>query len=322
MQEFTRHFHAMGTEVGLRLWHVDEQAARRALADTEQNFRQLESRLSRFLPDSELSQLNRAAGQPFVASTLLFELIELTLHWRHQTDGIFDPTILKALMAYGYDRSFESITTPVERRVLPAPDPSPAPAQIRLDRAKHSITLPPGVGLDLGGIAKGWTVQQAAQRLGQLGPTLVDAGGDIACVSVPPTGSAWHVGVSDPHLPGADLATLLLNNEAVATSSLAHRRWQYRGTSAHHLIDPRTGAPAKTDLISVTVIAPRLPDAEIYAKVALILGEKKGMAYLLAQPNVAALLVTNTGRQIPCGPFEGKAYVYSNEFANNFVNLV
>ncbi len=322
MPEFTHHFRAMGTDVGLWLWHEDEELALRALTQTEHFFAQTEARLSRFLPDSELSRLNRAAGRPFTASPLLFDLVEAALAWRRRTGGIFDPTILQALIAHGYDRSFEYIAARPDTGGNPIPVNMPTLGQVKLNRAQRSITLPGDVGLDLGGIAKGWTVQQAARRLGRLGPTLVDAGGDIACVDVPPTGSFWLVGVANPHNPDIDVATLTLAHEAVATSSLAHRRWQYRGRPAHHLIDPRIGAPAVTDLLSVTVIAPRLPDAEIQAKVALILGEDKGLAYLEAQPKLSALLVTTNGRTITCGSFEEKAYDYSHQFSETFLTLV
>lgn len=322
MQEFTHHFRAMGTDVGLWLWQTDEQVAQTALAQAEQFFRQTEARLSRFQPESELSQLNRAAGRPFMASELLFQLVEAALDWRTRSGGIFDPAVLKALIAYGYDHSFDTLTPSVGRGVVSFPNASPGPAQVNLNRAQRAITLPQGVGLDLGGIAKGWTVQQAGQTLGRLGPALVDAGGDIVCVGVPPSGPAWNIGVSDPHQPDSDLALLTLKDEAVATSSVARRRWQYQGVSVHHLIDPRTNAPALTDLTSVTVIAPHLPDAEIYAKVALILGQTQGLAYLSAQPEVSALLVANDGRQIIYGNFEDKAYVYSHNFINEFVNPV
>jgi len=322
MQEFTHRFQAMGTDVGLWLWQADEQIAQQALAETEYFFRQTEARLSRFRSESELSQLNRSAGQPFVASDMLFQLVEAALHWRDHSGGIFDPTVLKALIAYGYDRSFETITPSNGRGIRNGNHASPTPAQIKLNRAQHSITLPQGVGLDLGGIAKGWTVQQAGQTLGRLGPALVDAGGDIVCVGTPPTGSTWQIGVSDPHQPDTDLALLTLKNEAVATSSLARRRWQYQGSSAHHLIDPRTGAPAATDLVSVTVIGSSLPAAEIHAKVALILGQTQGLAYLSAQANISALLVTATGHPITYGSLKEKAYVYSDNFNNEFVTLV
>jgi len=151
---------------------------------------------------------------------------------------------------------------------------------------------------------------------------LVDAGGDIVCTNLPPTASPWLVGIENPLQPDTDLATLTLNNEAVATSSLIRRRWQHQGHMVHHLIDPRTGAPANTDLLSVTVIGPRLPAAEIHAKVALILGAEKGRAYLATQPDVAALLVATDGRQFTCGTFKEKSYVYSDHFADTFITLV
>jgi thiamine biosynthesis lipoprotein len=323
MTEFSHHFHAMGTDVGLWLWPHDDHQARPALVEIEQFFAQTEARLSRFQPGSELSQLNRAAGGPFVASDLLYELVETALTWQERTAGIFDPTILEALIAAGYDRSFEKMGERQDRGTLvAATGPAPTAAQVKLDPVDRTITLPPGVGLDLGGIAKGWTVQQAAQRLGQFGPALVDAGGDIVCMGSPSSGAPWLVGLADPERPDIDLATLTLRNEAVATSSLARRRWRHRGVPAHHMIDPRTGVPAVTDLVSVTVIGPKLPAAEIHAKVALILGKQQGLAYLAAHPDLSALLVTTDGRQIPYNSFEDKAYVYANDFINTFVNLV
>ncbi len=321
MREFTRQFRAMGTDVGLWLWHADEAVAGQALAQAEQFFIRAEEHLSRFKADSELSRLNRAAGRPCQASPLLFDLVDLALVWRDRTGGIFDPTVLRALIVHGYDRSFEQVARR-DGQAGSAPVSRPAGSRVRLNSAERRIWLPTGVGLDLGGIAKGWTVQQAAHRLGRLGPALVDAGGDIACVGVPPAASHWLVGVADPHQPETDLAALTLADEAVATSSLTRRRWQIHGQPAHHLIDPRTGAPAVTDLASVTVVAPHLPDAEIHAKVALILGSAEGVAYLEKQPDVAALLVTAAGDQLKCGPLEDKAYVYSPTFTRTFLSLV
>ena len=322
MLKFTHQFRAMGTEVALWLWHANESIAHRVLRQIEQFFAQTEARLSRFKTNSELSRLNRSAGKPFTASPLLFDLVDAALIWRQRTDGIFDPTILRALLAHGYDRSFEDIANRPDTAVHAERSISPARSQVKLNRSKHTITLPQNVGLDLGGIAKGWTVQQAGQRLRRLGPALVDAGGDIVCTGLPPNGSAWLVGIEDPLQPDKDVATLILNHEAVATSSLVRRRWQHQGRLAHHLIDPRTGVPANTDLLSVTVIGPRLPAAEIQAKVALILGTEKGLAYLASQADIAALLVATDGRQLTCGTFEEKAYVYTNNFSDTFVTLV
>lgn len=324
LQRFEYHFRAMGTEVDVWLWNTHDQRAHQALAAVERFFAQTEARLSRFRPDSELSRCNREAGQPFQASRLLFDLVASALRWRDQTGGIFDPGVLNALVAHGYDRSFSAIIEAAgdEPVGVGAANPLSLPAErvdssgIRLGPGRQ-ILLPAGVGLDLGGIAKGWTAQEAAHRLGMWGPCLVDAGGDIACIGAPPA-EPWVVTVADPADDELDVAVLTLNNEAVATSSRTRRRWAHAGGSAHHLIDPRTGAPAATDLLSVTVVAPRLPDAEIHAKCALILGETQGLAYLNERPEVAALLVTNDGRHLTSGALENKAYVSSRPFTGRF----
>jgi thiamine biosynthesis lipoprotein len=311
MQEFAHRFRAMGTHVGLWLWHHDQETAQAALLQAERFFAQTEVRLSRFLPNSELSRLNRAGGRPFKASPLLFQLVHNALKWRARTNGIFDPTILNALIAQGYDRSFEQIGTSSHGSATWIDH---VPGQVKLRRSNRTITMDQGVGLDLGGLAKGWAVQHAASQLGRFGPAMVDGGGDIACTAPPPDQPFWAVNVADPHAPHHDIATLFLNHEAVATSSQTGRRWLHRGQQVHHLIDPRTGVSAVSNLASVTIIASRLPDAEIHAKVVLILGEEAGMDYLAKQSTLATIMVTIDGRQLTYGNLEGNAYVYPNTF--------
>jgi len=331
MQQYERRFRAMGTDVVLWLWHSDRQRAQRALAYVQRFFLQTEARLSRFRPHSELSRLNRGAGRPFRASSMLFTLVKSALDWRVRTGGIFDPTVLHALLAWGYDRSFdimqtqpahsEEDTDALRRPGQPlwaAPRPAAATAGEIVLGPRGQIQLPAGLGLDLGGIAKGWTIQQAARRLGALGPALVDGGGDIACVGAPPDGP-WMVSVADPQTLEQDVAFLPLSNQAIATSSQARRRWLHKGQPAHHLIDPRTGAPARTNILSATVLASRLPDAEIYAKTALILGEEEGLAYLRTLPSLSWLLISADGRQQFNDSFEKQAYApASNNFADRF----
>ncbi len=328
-RQHSHHFRAMGTDVALWLWNSNEQRAWGALLAAESFFAQTEARLSRFRTDSELSRLNRAAGKPFAASPILYDLVAEALAWRDRTGGIFDPAVLNALIASGYDRTFSAVkaedgsTCESGTRVsVDAGAGFTSAAQgARVDSSGivlgpgRQILLPAGVGIDLGGIAKGWTIQQAAHRLGMWGPCLVDAGGDIACVGKPP-GEPWVVTVADPRMEDEyadeDIAVVSLSNAAIATSSRIYRRWRPGGRAAHHLIDPRTGAPAATNVYSVTVLADRLPDAEIHAKTALILGEEQGLAYLNQLTGAAALVVTDDGRHLTTGNFEQKAYVPSS----------
>jgi thiamine biosynthesis lipoprotein len=310
ISEYEYHFHAMGTDVSAWLWCEREQLAQGAFRSMRRFFARTEARFSRFQSGSELSRLNRSEGKPFSASPRLYELVKLALRWREQTEGVFDPAVLPALIAAGYDRPFDQI---VQEKV---PEPMGLPTTtgvccssngVRL-LPNHQIYLPPGCALDLGGIVKGWAAQQAVNRLGMFGAALVDAGGDIACASPPRTGP-WVVTVADPLSDDQDLAVLGLNHEAVATSSRVWRRWKHHGVEAHHLIDPRTGLPAATDVLSVTVVAPRLPDAEIHAKTALILGSVQGLKYLSRLDGVSGMISTEDGQHMMCGGFEEEAYV-------------
>ncbi|MBC8159712.1 MAG: FAD:protein FMN transferase [Roseiflexaceae bacterium] len=268
-----------------------EQAAH-MLAQVPQWFTDWEAYLSRFRADSELSQLNRACGAPFVASTLLLEVVDAALQAAHATEGIVTPTVLDALEAAGYVCSFERLL----HRDAPAlqqwgDNVVPDWRAITLDRVNRTITLPAHTRLDLGGVAKGWAADQAIRQLAAVGPALVDAGGDIAVSGPRADGSAWAVGVADPFDGTQQRELLLLTHGGVATSGRDYRRWQQNGIWQHHLLDPRTGVPSASDVISATVVAPTACEAEVAAKVALLLGSAAGLGWLEARPTLAGLVI-------------------------------
>jgi thiamine biosynthesis lipoprotein len=242
-----RSFRAMGTEMELLL-DADSNAP---LAGAEEELRRLESLLSRFLPGSELSRLN-AAGSLDVGPELL-ELAELALAARERTDGRFDPTVHDALVAAGYDRPFD-LLDPASRPV-DTPRARCAGA-VAVDRHAGRIALEPGYRLDLGGIAKGWAADHVVAFLSESGPALVNAGGDVSAA-----GAAWPVGVETP----AGTLTLELEAGGIATSGRDRRVWQRDGEERHHVIDPVTGEPATSDVLTVTVAATSAAEAEVLA---------------------------------------------------------
>jgi thiamine biosynthesis lipoprotein len=285
-----RAFRAMGTEMELFLAAERSDGARAALEAAEREFERLEDLLTRFRPDSELSRLNEA-GLLAVGEDLL-NVVELALAARERTGGRFDPTVHDALVAAGYDRTFDDV----------APD-GPATSSFRggcggrvdVDRASRTIELEPGVRLDLGGIGKGYAADRAASILSATGPALVDAGGDIATRGRPDS-LGWRVGVET-----ADgTLTLALGDGAVATSGRDRRRWTRDGVEQHHLIDPATGRPADSDLLRVTVVAETAVEAEVLAKALFLAGEHAAVAEADAL-GVASVLVTGDGRTILCG---------------------
>lgn len=294
-------FRAMGTHVHLAALGDDP----RLLAEARERIDALEDRWSRFRPDSVLSRLNRAEGAQVEVDQLTFDLLVTAVGAWHRTGHRFDPTILDALEAAGYDRSFELLGTGPG----PAPGPVPRPpgcAGIHLDPARSAVALPPGVRLDLGGIAKGRTADLVAAELVAAGArsAMVNLGGDLRIAGEQPDGGAFTIVVEDPADTRRVLTTVDLGPGALATSSSARRRWTVGGEARHHLIDPATGRSADQGLASVTVIADEATKAEVLAKATLVAGPKAG-SRLLADEPVAALLVTDTGVRRRVGGFEG-----------------
>ena len=274
-------FPALGSEITVavtnpdRLDHVVGHV--RACVD------EVDRTLSRFRPDSELRRLESRPGEPQPASALFIEALELAIMAAVASNGLFDPTIRDALEAAGYDRSIERIEAEGPGPARPT-KPGGGWTGIRVDRANRTVTLPPGVRLDFGGIGKGLLVDYALRTLGN--PpcgVLVSAGGDLAVTGPPPPGG-WRCGIAvTPDAP--DEAVVRLKAGALATSGLGRRQWTRDGQVFHHLIDPRTGRPGVSRWQVVTVAAGNCVAAEVAAKVAWLLDDdgpawvaRKGLA--------------------------------------------
>jgi thiamine biosynthesis lipoprotein len=270
----------MGTEIELL---VDAEGADDALAAAEREFHRLESLLSRFRDDSELSQLNRDGS--IDAGPDLLRVVELALAAREHTDGRFDPTVHDALMAAGYDRTFDAVSADGAG----VGSTAPAGGRVRIDGSR--IELGAGVRIDLGGIGKGYAAERAAEPLATAGPCLVNAGGDIAT-----RGSSWPVGVET----GDGTLTLELHGSALATSGRDRRTWRRGGRAMHHLIDPSTGAPAASDVIRITVVAADAVDAEVLATSLFLAGVDEAAAEADAA-GVPAVIVGADGRTLLAG---------------------
>jgi FAD:protein FMN transferase len=241
-----------------------------ALTIVRRRFAEEEQRFSRFRGDSELSAVNRAAGGSIRVSPVFAEVLGLALEAAARTEGTFDPTVHDALLAAGYDRDFDEVVAGARGELFPAV-PCGRWSNIEL----HGLVLrsPRDVHVDLGGIAKGWTADRAAEDAVARGLpwVLVNAGGDMRLAGdAPPIG----VHVEDPLEPERIVVTLRLHAGALATSSAMKRAW---GDGRHHLIDPITGAPADVDVLQATAWAPICADAEILAKIAMLRPEPGGI---------------------------------------------
>ena len=258
-------FRAMGTQVSVYGPSGDRDAFDRAWRMVEACFRREEQRFSRFRGDSELSTVNAAAGRWIDVSAPFMSLARLALEHAERTGGLFDPCVLEAMIAAGYDRDFDELLAGARGALHP---PVPCGRWREVEILGNAIRLPAGTGLDLGGIAKGWTVDRAAHAVVTDGLpwTLVIAGGDLRIAGDAP---AIEVSIEDPMSTDDVAGTLRLATGAIATSSTLRRAW---GPDLHHVIDPRTGGPSRTSIVQATVWAPTCARAEVLATCALLSG--------------------------------------------------
>jgi FAD:protein FMN transferase len=278
----------------------EEAGAEAALAAAQEEVAACERELSRFDPTSDLSRLNAAAGRWAPVGPRLQEALRLALRAREDTAGRFDPTVLPALAAAGYDRSFELL----EERPAATAAGWRAGTTIELDERGGRARLEPGSAVDLGGIGKGYAADRALGAMLAASPrlagALVDLGGDIAVNGDSPEGGPWLVAVADPRRAGNTLAVLALDGGGVATSGRDARRFG-PARSLHHLIDPETGEPALAGPLTVTVVGPDAATAEGHATTLAIAGLGEAEAHVVERPSISALFVPHAGPAIPLG---------------------
>jgi len=201
-------FRAMGCEM---LAVLDREASPALLANVPGWFEEWEQALSRFRYDSELTQLNQIHERIVRVSQTLWDVFQVARQAEQLTNGLVTPTLLDAIIEAGYDRPFDELpplTTSVPDTAISMPRPLTA---ITANATARTITLPDGMGLDFGGVAKGWAAHQAMKRLRSEGPALVDAGGDIAISGPRADGGPWQVGVTNPFQRGKEIEALYLN---------------------------------------------------------------------------------------------------------------
>ncbi|RPI23283.1 MAG: hypothetical protein EHM57_04205 [Actinobacteria bacterium] len=235
-------------------------------------FAAVEARLSRFLPDSHLSLLNRDPAPVVDVPPTLAAVLTAAQSLMERTDGLVDPAVGSAVTAWGYDRTFSEVE---QGR------PSPSPLR-RGSWQIEGTTLrrTPGTRFDLGGIAKGWTADLAVERGLAL---MVSAGGDIRSAT-----DDAVVEILDPE--GTIAARVRLGRGALATSSVAKRRWRTSDGEANHIIDPRTMEPTRSPIVAASAACATAAESEAAAKAILLLGAD-GLRWAAERSWIEAALV-------------------------------
>jgi thiamine biosynthesis lipoprotein len=283
----------MGTRCSVELWSEDRAKGEAAITSVFDDMRRIDRLMSTWKEDTEISKVNREAGRhPVEISRELFELLQEAVRYSELTRGAFDITY--ASVGYLYD--FKKGVHP-DQNAIDAALPGIDWRQMVLDPKATTVSFKrPGMRIDLGGIAKGYSVDRGIELLRQQGITraMVNSGGDTRILG-DRFGKPWVVGVRDPDHAGKVFLRLPLTDTAFSTSGDYERYFDEDGKRFHHIIDPKTGDSARK-CRSVTVIAATATRSDALTKSVFIMGPEEGIAFINTLPDVDAVAVGPDGK--------------------------
>jgi len=283
----------MGTAVSVELWADDDKTAHEAIEAVMQEMTHIDQTMSPYIETSELALINREAVQhPVKISDEMMHLLKTSIHYSEVSHGAFD--ISFASVGYMYD--YRNHIKPSDAQIashLAAIDYR----SIALDEKAHTVHfMKPGMRIDLGGIAKGYSVDQGADILIAHGikNAIVTAGGDSRILG-DRRGRPWMVGIKDPRAENKSAVVLPLSDTAISTSGDYERYFMDGERRVHHIINPKTGKSA-TGVRSVSVLAPHGIDTDALTKPLFILGVQRGMEIIDKIPGVDAIVIDDQGQ--------------------------
>ena len=276
--ETVRRFACFGSQCTVA---VGGPGAERAAADAEAALLTWHRRFTRFSPGSELSRLNADPRGTVPVTPTMARFVQAAIDAARATDGLVDATLIAALEDAGYRRDLPG-SLPLSIALGLAPERRPAAparrarwAEVRVDALANTVSRPPGVRLDSGGIAKGLFADVLAERLGGFDAFAIDCAGDLRV-----GGAARRIDVASP-FDGSTLHSYELERCGIATSGIGRRSWlDAHARPAHHLLDPSTLRPAFTGVVQATALAPTAFEAELRAKCAVLSGPEAAPACL------------------------------------------
>jgi len=272
----------MGTFGEVAVVHKDGKYAQGAIDAAFQELQRVESLLTRFRPDSEIGRANLAAfSEPQDVSAETSSVLQSSLRWAEMTEGAFDPCLGRAVALWDFGNRTQPPGTGevhrfAQRGLFKA-------LELGTSQGRDVVVFhEEDMGIDLGGIGKGYGVDRAVQALRSWGieNALVNVGGDLYALGVSEDGDPWRVGVRSPDDPNGLATTLSMSDQAVATSGDYQQFFEHEGRRYHHLLDPTTGAPSQDRLRSVTVAAESCMEADAAATTAFVASVAKAKAIL------------------------------------------
>jgi len=294
-QKIERESYRLGTIVRITLYGEDSKKLNNALDLSMKEIERLENLLSVNIPSSDVSLVNRASGEyPVKVTEETGVLLERALEWSERTGGAFDPTVGKIVKLWGIGT--ESAAIPGSEQLKQAVELTNFRKISVVHKAEGTfVQTAKGQRLDLGGIAKGYVTDKVRALLINegIGSALIDLGGNIAVFGNSPKPGNWKIGLQHPFMPrGEYFGVAEVSDVSVVTSGAYERYFESGGIRYHHIFDPATGYPARSDLASVTIISEDSTDADALSTALFVMGFEKGISFLRELKNIEAVLVT------------------------------
>nr|WP_214000396.1 FAD:protein FMN transferase [Arsukibacterium sp.] len=279
----------MGTQAYVELWTEDNNLGKDLLLAVQNEFERINQLMSPYIDSSELSLLNlEAANGPVTISAELYQLLQQAEQLAKLSDGAFDISFASVGFNYDYRQNIK-------------PSAEQLNTQRSLINYRHIQLLAdnqvkfarPGVKIDLGGIAKGYAVEQAIGLLADQGikHALVTAGGDTRLLG-DKRGRPWQVAIKHPRKSDDIVAQLPLTNSAISTSGDYERFFIEDGVRYHHILDPKSGQ-SPSGLMSVTVLGPDATRTDALSTTLFVMGLERGMAFIEQQAEFEAIFISS-----------------------------
>ncbi|MGN0245135.1 MAG: FAD:protein FMN transferase [Lachnospiraceae bacterium] len=257
-----------------------------------------ENMLSKTIKGSDIDQINHADGQPVCVHPETFMLIKESIKYSEKTNGLIDITVSGAKDLWDFstqDENAASTAIPSDSKIQKALKHVDY-QMIILDETNYTVTLSdPDAQIDLGFIAKGYIADKIKEYLieNDIENAIINLGGNVLTLGQKPSGQAFIVGIEKPFDKETFIDKIPVSGRSVVTSGIYERYFKVDDTLYHHIIDSKTGYPVDTDLLSATIIADTSMQADALSTTCILLGKEKAMEYLINQPDVSAILVTN-----------------------------
>ncbi len=283
--DFSRRIISMGTVINIIVSGSNQKDAERAVKRAFAEFHEVDRLMSIFRKDSELSLINSNAGKGMIrVDTKICDVIESAINMSEKSNGIFDVTVFPLMKSFGFYS--DNPGTPDNDKLREALSKI-SYKNIRFDPRNEKVGLSvPGAKIDLGGIAKGFAVDKAADSLVSSGinRALIDAGGDIRVLGAPESDDGWKIGIRDPLYPESLTAEFKVKDTAIATSGNYERFVTFGNERIGHLFDPLKGIPSNSCL-SATVLAPSAMKADALSTILFLKGREEGLLFIKEEKN-------------------------------------